>query len=129
MIEDYDIDPVQYAKDLKALLGYMSEDGEQIIAPCLAGVAHFETRDIGHKERWTEGPEWMLDGQSHSCKDTYELRSFPIGDSSRVIKAFVCVERCIMSQARSKPSEPYLNEGSIEHLLKIFTHEYLNQVL
>ena len=118
-----------HVKDLTNLLDLLSEDGEQIIAPCLAGIAHFETRDIGPKESFREGPEWMYRGKPQFCKDTYTLREFPIGDTGRSIKAFECTKRCEMSNAPTKQGPPYLNAASVEHLLEIFAHEYLEKVL
>lgn len=115
-------------KDLDQLRAIMSEDGIQTVAPCLGGIAHFETRDIGPKDKWDEGPEWIYRGKTQSCKDIYEKRKVETVNGYYFI-VFECVKRCVMSNAAPKNGEPYLNSASFEHLLEIFAHEYLEAIL
>ena len=117
----------QHLADLRVL---MSQDGEQIIAPCLGGIANFETRDLGPKMQFREGPEWFYRGNPQSCKDTYKLREIPIGEEDgSVLKVFECTDRCVMSNEAPTARLPYLNQASVEHLLEIFAHEYLAKIL
>jgi hypothetical protein len=118
-----------HAKELEELRLLLSDSGKQIIAPCLGGIANFETRDIGTKTSFREGPEWMWRGKVESCKDTYTLREIPISDLAGVVKIFECTERCVMSDAPVRSSLPYLNQASLEHLLRIFAHEYITTAL
>jgi hypothetical protein len=117
-------------KDLIDLRDLMSQDGEQQIAPCLGGIAHSETRDLGPKSQFREGPEWMWRGEPQSCKDTYRISEVVLDEEfDQSIKVFECVERCVMSTSRPTHRAPYLNQASLEHLLEIFAHEYLNKSL
>ena len=115
-------------KNLSELLDLLSEDGHQVIAPCLGGIAHSETRDIGEKTRWTEGPEWMWRGEHQWSKDTYELAKFPT-DDGRELLVWECTERLVTQSTHWKNKEPYLNKGSLDHLLEIFAKEYVAESL
>jgi len=115
-------------KDLDHLRVIMSDGGVQTIAPCLGGIAHFETRDIGPKEIWPEGPDWMYRGKPESCKDIYKKRRVDTINGYQFI-VFECIKRCVMSNAPLRDGEPYLNQNSFEHLLECFAHEYLKAIL
>lgn len=116
-------------KDLEQLRLALSKDGVQLSAPCIGGICHFETRDVGEKEEWSEeGPEWMWRGRPESCMDVYSKRKIDTVDGNRFI-VFECIKRCVMSNAPTKPGEPYLNQNSLDHLLECFAHEYLEAML
>lgn len=116
-------------KDIKDLLDLLTQDGVQTIAPCLGGRAHFETRDIGPKDHFREGPDWMYRGKPEYVKDAYKRTKIAFGEQNEEIIVFECVRRCLMSNAPPKEGEPYLNQASVEHLLGIFAHEYVNKSL
>jgi len=118
-----------YYKDLEDLRILMSQDEEQVVAPCLGGIAHYETRDIGGREGFPEGPEWLYRGVIESCKDTYVLRDIPVLGFGTYFKVFECTERCVMSNGPVRSTLSYLTHAAFETLLKTFAHEHLDKVL
>ena len=98
-------------------------------APCLGGHLHGITVPIRENEFEKSGMEWMFKGKAESCKDTYQLRSIQISEEGDTIKVYGCVHRRTMNNSapRSGDELPYLNTASVEHLLRIFAEEYLEE--